>query len=472
MQERYRLIEPLGVGGMATVHRAKDEVLGRQVAIKRLLPHLAADPGAAERFRREAQAAAGLNHPGIVTVYDTGADEQGPYIVMELIEGETLAAKIGREGALEAPETAAIVRGAAEALDHAHANGVVHRDIKPSNLIVDGDGKVRLTDFGIARAMEDPTTMVTSTGELVGTLAYMAPETLSGEPATPASDIYSLGAVAYQMLAGRPPFQAENAGAFIAAIREEMPPPLGPNVPSEIGAGVFQALAKDPSQRPESAGSLGTSLVAATTMPLEAAAPTQPLPAAATTPSGPAEPTRVYTVESTSRRRSRGGFTIPLLLLVALGLVLAVLALAPDAPEAAPAAASETTTSTTLPATTTTTTPTTTTTMPATTTLAPDSPEAISAGIYQLLEEMRPPEFQPNEIKEIRERLDEILVKAEERDSEKLRENLEKAFERVGKLPESDERERLFDEFSRLAESYGFTVRELEEERGEGKGDD
>jgi len=464
MEDRYQLMEPLGTGGMATVHKAKDQLLGRHVAVKRLLPHLAADPDAAERFRREAQSAAGLNHPGIVTVYDTAEDEKGPYIVMELIEGETLASKVAREGPLGAAETAAIVRGAADALDHAHANGVVHRDIKPSNLIVDDDGRVRLTDFGIARAMEDPT-MVTSTGEVVGTLAYMAPETLAGEPATPASDIYSLGAVSYQMLSGRPPFEADNIGALVTRIRDEPPPPLGPEVPSEIAAGVLRSLDKDPAMRPDTAAAYATSLLTATTVPFETPPPTQPLPSAAA--SGSSDPTEVYVADRPAEGRRRRGLAVPVLLFTALALVLgllALLAMAPG-PEVAPAATQAATTTST----TTTTLPTTTTTLATTTTLSPDSPELIAAGIYELLDEMGPPEFKPNEVKEIRERLDKIVEKAAEGEREEVGRELEKVFEVIGKLPESEERQRLFDEFVRLAESYGF---EVSQGGDDGGGDD
>ncbi|MBW3667102.1 MAG: protein kinase, partial [Actinobacteria bacterium] len=294
-------------------------------------------------------------------------------------------------------------------------------------------------------------------GEVAGTIAYMAPETLVGEPATPLSDVYSLGAVAYQMLAGRPPFEADNIGTLINRIREEPPAPLGPEVPPELAGGVLRSLDKDPARRPESAGALATSLLTATTLPMEAPVPTQPI-AAGPVASRSAEPTVVYATDKGARRRPWDGFTIPLLLLIALALVIAVFALVPDGREAAPAATAPTTTTPT-----TTTVPTTTTT-PTTTTLSPDSPEAISAGIYQLLDEMRPPEFKPKEIKDIREGLDKIIEEAAEGDREELGESLEEVFDKIDDLPESEERQRLFDEFVRLAESYGFTVSEREEE--------
>lgn len=460
MEERYRLIEPLGSGGMSSVHRAEDQLLGRQVAIKRLLPQLAADPEAAERFRREAQAAASLNHPGIVTIYDTGVDETGPYIVMELIEGETLAARMADERPLGVATTASMVRDAAAALDHAHANGVVHRDVKPSNLIVDENGGVRLTDFGIAQAREDPT-LVTDSEEVMGTLAYMAPEILTGAAATPASDVYSLGAVAYEMLTGRQPFQADNIAVLLTRITDEPAPPLGPDVPPEIASGVLRALDKDPANRPATAGALATALMAGTTLPLKGGvAPTAPIPARAPEPvAAREEPTRVMTVEK-ARRRFGGWLTWPLLLLVALALVLAVLALSPGAEEAAAPPTSTTTTTTSIP--------TTTTTIPTTTT-SPDTPEAIALTLSQILEGMAPPEFKPKEVGEIEKALEKVLQEAEEGDRQELRDSLEKAFEEVSKLPESPERQQLFDEFVRLAEAYGFTVAEVDGE-GEGPG--
>ena len=158
IQDRYELVEQVGAGGMATVWKARDVVLGRMVAIKRLSPHLRSDRSAITAFAKEARAAARLSHSGIVTVYDTGSDDDGPYIVLELIEGKSLADRLSESGALPPAEVAAIVQQAAEALDHAHANGVIHRDVKPSNLILDDEGHVQLTDFGIARVADEATT--------------------------------------------------------------------------------------------------------------------------------------------------------------------------------------------------------------------------------------------------------------------------------------------------------------------------
>ena len=250
--DRYQLIEEIGNGGMATVWKANDTLLGRAVAIKRLLPHLAKDPGAAGRFKREAHAAAGLSHPGIVTVFDTGEDDEGPFIVLELIEGQTLAAKVAEVGALSPTEVVDIVAQAASTLDHAHSLGVVHRDIKPANLIVDPDGRVRLTDFEIARTIEYSTT-ITAAGELVGTIAYMAPELLQGATATTSSDIYSLAAVTYELSAGRPPFEAETPAAMLEAVHSTDPPGLRGLVPVDMATAVALGMSKEPRSRPASA---------------------------------------------------------------------------------------------------------------------------------------------------------------------------------------------------------------------------
>jgi serine/threonine protein kinase len=267
IRDRYELIEPIGSGGMATVWRATDHVLDRMVAIKRLSPHLATDPTSAARFKREAQAAARLNHPGIVTVYDTGEDEDGPYIVLELVEGQTLADRLRDGGPLVGPEVALIVQQAAAALDHAHANGVVHRDIKPSNLIIESNGSVRLTDFGIALVIDDVTTL-TSQDDVIGTVAYMAPEVLAGEPASPASDIYSLGAITYEMLSGSAPYQADSLGALLTTIQAGVVAPLR-GVGEAMAEAVSRALSTNPAERPPSGGAFAMALVAGTTIPLK-----------------------------------------------------------------------------------------------------------------------------------------------------------------------------------------------------------
>ncbi|MFL5711099.1 MAG: protein kinase domain-containing protein, partial [Chloroflexota bacterium] len=206
---RYRLIELLGSGGMATIYRATDTGLGRDVALKILRPEYLRDPDFSARFRQEAQAAASLSHPNVVTVYDYGEDPSGPYIVMELVDGEDLATIMRRSGTLPPRQVARIGAGVARALAAAHARGLVHRDIKPGNVLIGKDGQVKVVDFGIARAISEA--QVTLPGTTLGSVHYFSPEQARGEPATAASDIYSLGIVLYEMLVGSRPWEGDSA---------------------------------------------------------------------------------------------------------------------------------------------------------------------------------------------------------------------------------------------------------------------
>src|SRR5215472_4907760 len=205
---RYVLEEVLGTGGMATVWRASDRVLDRPVAVKVLSPQLAADAGFAARFEREARHAARLTHPRLVTVFDCGTDAGRPFIVMELIEGRTLRQVLDQAGPLPPGQAAAIAVQVSEALEVAHAAGLVHRDIKPANIALSG-GEVKVLDFGIARA--DGLSGGTRTLGVLGTAAYLSPEQASGGPVGPQSDLYSLGCVLFEMLTGAPPFAADSA---------------------------------------------------------------------------------------------------------------------------------------------------------------------------------------------------------------------------------------------------------------------
>ena len=232
--ERYRLDRPLGRGGMATVYLARDTELDRPVAVKVLD---AADEGLRERFVREARLAARLSHPNVVGVFDAGEDGGRPYIVMEHVEGETVAELLARRGRLPPEEARGLAVQAARGLAHAHAAGLVHRDIKPQNLLLREDGTLKIADFGIARATED--TSLTQPGTVLGTAAYLAPEQARGERATPASDVYSLGAVLYELLTGKPPAETP------APVRE-----LAPEVPRELEDVVMRSLARNPSYRP------------------------------------------------------------------------------------------------------------------------------------------------------------------------------------------------------------------------------
>ncbi len=250
--DRYRLDTPIGRGGMGEVWRATDEVLGRPVAVKLLLGN-GADASAAARFRLEAQTAARLSHPHLVAVFDFGAWEDQFYLVMELVEGTSLAQTLTTEGALRADRVASIAAQAAAGLAVAHRQGVVHRDIKPGNLMTSFDGTVKIADFGIAQFVDDPATALTTAGQIVGTSLYLAPERALGRPAGPASDMYSLGCVLYQLLAGRPPFQADTATGTLYQHVDAAPVPpreLGIDVPAPFEAYLLGLLAKQPEDRP------------------------------------------------------------------------------------------------------------------------------------------------------------------------------------------------------------------------------
>nr|WP_236647053.1 serine/threonine-protein kinase [Micromonospora acroterricola] len=249
---RYRLDERVATGGMGDVWRASDLVLGRQVAVKVLLPALVSDPDFIARFRAEARIMAALRHPGIVQVYDCGEDDlpdggRADYLVMEFVEGEPLSKRIEGAGRLDVAETMSIVAQAAQALNAAHRGGIVHRDVKPSNLLVQEDGTVVLVDFGVARSTN--VTSITSTNAVPGTALYMAPEQAAGRPVSGATDIYALGAVAYCCLTGGPPFTGDNPLQVAVRHLDDEPPELPHDIPEAVRALVSQALAKDPLER-------------------------------------------------------------------------------------------------------------------------------------------------------------------------------------------------------------------------------
>ena len=218
---RYRLLEVLGTGGMATVYRAGDEVLDREVAVKVLSPQYATDPGFLARFEREARHVARLSHPRIVTVFDSGIDGEMPYIVMELAAGRTLRELLDEAGPRPAGEAVSIAAAVCEALEAAHAAGLVHRDIKPANIVLSG-GQVKVLDFGIAWAPD----RATRTQAVMGTAAYLSPEQASGARAGPQSDLYSLGCVLFEMLTGAPPFVGDSpVGIAYRHVHEDPGPP-------------------------------------------------------------------------------------------------------------------------------------------------------------------------------------------------------------------------------------------------------
>ena len=250
---RYRLTDRIAAGGMGEVWRAEDNLLNRAVAVKLLPTGRAGDEAFLARFRAEARYAASLSHPGIALVYDYGesAEFGGAYLVMELVNGEPLSAILARAGRLSPDATLDIIGQAARALDVAHQAGIVHRDIKPGNLLVAAGGTTKITDFGIATAVAAAqASHLTETGMVMGTAMYVSPEQATGAQVTDASDIYSLGVVAYECLAGHPPFTASEPLAIAFAHKHEPVPALPPDVPSPVSDLVYHMLAKTPEERP------------------------------------------------------------------------------------------------------------------------------------------------------------------------------------------------------------------------------
>jgi hypothetical protein len=248
--ERFRLDEKVGAGGMSTVYRAYDPTLERWVAIKLMHRDISTDPDSLERFRREARAVASLNHPHVVTVIDAGEDEGNPYIVFEYVEGETLKDRIRRLGMLPVPEAVAYAIEIGRALSAAHAARLVHRDVKPQNVLIDAEGRAKVTDFGIARSMEAHG--LTATGRVLGTTDYVSPEQALGHPVTEQSDIYSLGIVLYEMLTGEVPFQADTQVAVaMKHVRDPLPDVQRrrPEVSAALAAVVDRATVKDTERR-------------------------------------------------------------------------------------------------------------------------------------------------------------------------------------------------------------------------------
>ena len=285
LADRYELGPVLGQGGMARVHQGLDRQLGRQVAIKVLAPPFDRDREFVERFRREARAAAGLSHPNIVAVFDSGSDDGTHFIVTELVEGETLADRLHRDGPMPPADAVAVAVDIARALAAAHARGLIHRDIKPGNVMLLPDGRVKVVDFGIARAAGSDT--LTNTGVVLGSTAYLSPEQAGGQPVDERADLYSLGCVMYEMLTGHVPFSADTPIATMYRhVNEDAPPPstIAPVQP-ELEDVVLRCLEKDPKRRFASASELEDALLAVPlahggdTMPLESAsaAETQPV---------------------------------------------------------------------------------------------------------------------------------------------------------------------------------------------------
>jgi serine/threonine protein kinase len=326
---RYRLLAKIATGGMGEVWSAQDEVILRKVAIKILKAEYLSNPGFVERFRTEAKHAAMINHEGIANVFDYGEDEGAAYLVMELVPGEALSTILEREKTISEQRVLEIIVQTARALSAAHREGLVHRDIKPGNLLITPEGHVKITDFGIARVTNQ--VPLTQTGQVMGTVQYLAPEQATGKPATAASDIYSLGIVAYEALAGKRPFTGENQMAIAMAQINEVPPPLPSTVDPRLARLIMDSLAKKPAERPSNALTMaaraealittGDSLV--TPKPLQ---PTPPKPVYEPVPVVPtATETTAITTDTAETERVPSIWPWIALVLVLVGALTAVL---------------------------------------------------------------------------------------------------------------------------------------------------
>jgi serine/threonine-protein kinase len=365
---RYELDSRIAIGGMGEVWEATDHVIGRTVAIKILKDEYMGDPGFLERFRAEARHAALVNHEGIASVFDYGEEDGSAFLVMELVPGEALSTILEREGSLSTDKTLDIVAQTAAALQAAHAAGLVHRDIKPGNLLITPDGRVKITDFGIARIADQ--VPLTATGQVMGTVQYLSPEQASGHPASPATDIYSLGIVAYECLAGKRPFTGESQVAIAMAQINEQPAPLPPTVAVPVQNLVMAMIAKKPDDRPASAAAVSRAATALRRGDLTAAAAAVPAIAAGAavaddvtqllspgqtgaatrlmpTPAATSLLTEEHTEETVPQKKKRSRLTWPLialivLLVLVLGGTLAALLTNQNEPDAAPSSTAPT----------------------------------------------------------------------------------------------------------------------------------
>jgi serine/threonine-protein kinase len=388
--QRYELGDLLGSGGMGQVWRAYDHRLGRPVAVKLLAVELP-DQRVRERFEREARAAAAFSHANAVTVYDFGEDGNRPFLVMELVEGRTLAALLAERGPLPVPEAVAIADQVLAALSAAHRRGLVHRDVKPGNILVTADGRAKLADFGIAVSVNRAVQGLTGTGQIMGTPQYLSPEQVGGEPVTHRTDLYAAGIVLYEALAGEPPFTGDVPVAVALAHRQSPVPPLRsrrPDVPPAVADAVERALEKDPGRRFPDAEAMRAALAGRRAgHGSRATAVTVPLaPDRTAVLELPPEPA----ARPPARRRRRAAWLVLALLAGAAGLALA-LAAGPDrGSPPGPVAQTSTTaparaTTSAAPSTTATTRATTTTARPSTT-VAPTTVPVQARTLAELLE--------------------------------------------------------------------------------------
>jgi serine/threonine protein kinase len=325
---RYEVEEELGRGGMAKVYRGTDTVLGRPVAVKILAPQFTDDPSFVNRFRREAQAAARLNHPNLVSVYDTGSDDGVHFIVMEYVEGRTLADYLAGGGRIMPQRAIEIAEAVSQALTAAHAQGVIHRDIKPGNIMITPSGDVKVADFGIARVIAGAET-IAQTAAVLGTAAYLSPEQAQGQPVDQRSDLYSLGCVLYEMVAGRPPFTGDSPVAVASKQVLEQPVPpskLNPDVSPQLDAVIMRTLAKNPVNRYGSAEEFRQDLERARRGETVEATPLLPESAATQVlPRSGGRDTMVLPLQEPDQNRT-WVWLVVLLVLAALGIVLFLVA--------------------------------------------------------------------------------------------------------------------------------------------------
>ncbi len=322
----YVMREVIGRGAMGSVYKAQHQALGRVCAVKVLPKAFARDPSFVERFRREGRAAAAMNHPNVIQVFDVGEDKGYSYIVMEYVQGETLGERLRRGGALPPDAALGLLKQTAVALGAAHALGIVHRDIKPGNILIATDGVAKVADFGLAKR-SGVDIDVTAPGSRLGTPMYMSPEVAQGQPADARSDLYSLGATFYYALTGSYPFDAPSAAAVVAKVLNDEPPPLdtaAPHVPPVLRRAVHRLMAKDPAQRYQTAQQLIDALEGREAPPPKApkAPKASKRPAA---PPMPASPEERRLARIRQRRRTIIVTLVVVGLLAAIGVALVLL---------------------------------------------------------------------------------------------------------------------------------------------------